>query len=87
LQFDLRKAYDYLKQQQAEANDFYFITRDTGDPKVGLRQEAFTPPEKTQRPDQRQDALRLGWSSTALPGRMKPCLSGKAKSSARVSYL
>jgi len=37
LQFDLRKAYDYLKRQQTEAHDFYFITRDTGDSKVGLR--------------------------------------------------
>ena len=43
LQFDLRKAYDYLKRQQTEAHDFYFITRDTGDPKVGLRARAIYP--------------------------------------------
>jgi trans-2,3-dihydro-3-hydroxyanthranilate isomerase len=36
------KGYDYLKQQ-AEVPDFYFITRDTGDPKVGLRARCIYP--------------------------------------------
>jgi trans-2,3-dihydro-3-hydroxyanthranilate isomerase len=43
LQFDVRKAYDYLKRQQMEVHDFYFTTRDTGDPKVGLRARMIYP--------------------------------------------
>jgi trans-2,3-dihydro-3-hydroxyanthranilate isomerase len=43
LQFDLRKAYDYLKRQPTEVHDFYFITRDTGDTKVGLRARGIYP--------------------------------------------
>jgi trans-2,3-dihydro-3-hydroxyanthranilate isomerase len=41
LHFDLQKASAYLKRQQPECDDFYFITRDTGDPKVGLRARAI----------------------------------------------
>ena len=40
---DFWKGYDYLKRQQAEVPDFYFITRDTGDPKVGLRARCIYP--------------------------------------------
>ncbi len=43
LQLDLRKAYDYLNQHQTGASGFYFITRDTGDPKIGLRARAIFP--------------------------------------------
>jgi len=43
LHFDFQKAYGYLKRQQTEVHDFYFITRDTGDPKVGLRARAIYP--------------------------------------------
>ena len=37
LQLDFQKASAYLKNQKAEASDFYFVSRETGDPKVGLR--------------------------------------------------
>jgi trans-2,3-dihydro-3-hydroxyanthranilate isomerase len=33
-----KKAYDYLKQQKLpDTGDFYYVTRDTGDPAIGLR--------------------------------------------------
>jgi trans-2,3-dihydro-3-hydroxyanthranilate isomerase len=43
LHFDFQKAYGYLKRQQTEVHDFYFITRDTGDSKVGLRARGIYP--------------------------------------------
>jgi trans-2,3-dihydro-3-hydroxyanthranilate isomerase len=37
-----QKAYEYLKQEQGlELGDFYYVTRDTGDPKIGLRARAI----------------------------------------------
>ena len=39
---DFWKGYDYLKQQEG-VPDFYFITRDTGDPRVGLRARCIYP--------------------------------------------
>jgi trans-2,3-dihydro-3-hydroxyanthranilate isomerase len=39
-----RKAYDYLRQQKLPAlSDFYYVTRDTGDPAIGLRSRAIYP--------------------------------------------
>jgi trans-2,3-dihydro-3-hydroxyanthranilate isomerase len=43
LQLNLSKAYAYLKQLQTGASAFYFITRDTGDPKIDLRARAIYP--------------------------------------------
>lgn len=40
---DFWKGYDYLKRQEAGVPDFYFVTRDTGDPKVGLRARCIYP--------------------------------------------
>lgn len=37
LRFSFRRVYQYLAQHQVPARNFYFVTRDTGDPKVGLR--------------------------------------------------
>jgi trans-2,3-dihydro-3-hydroxyanthranilate isomerase len=42
LKFDLRKAYDYLRQHR-QGGGFYFITRDTCDPGIGLRARAIFP--------------------------------------------
>jgi trans-2,3-dihydro-3-hydroxyanthranilate isomerase len=39
---DFWKGYDYLKQQEG-VPDFYFITRDTGDPRVGIRARCIYP--------------------------------------------
>ena len=41
MRFDFQKAYGYLQRQESKVNDFYFITRDTGDPKIGLRARAI----------------------------------------------
>jgi trans-2,3-dihydro-3-hydroxyanthranilate isomerase len=43
LQLNLGEAYAYLKQRQTGASAFYFITRDTGDPRIGLRARAIYP--------------------------------------------
>jgi trans-2,3-dihydro-3-hydroxyanthranilate isomerase len=32
-----QKAYDYLSRQKLPELDFYYVTRDTGDPGIGLR--------------------------------------------------
>jgi trans-2,3-dihydro-3-hydroxyanthranilate isomerase len=42
MRFDFQKAYGYLQRQQSKVNDFYFITRDTGDPKL-VRARAIYP--------------------------------------------
>jgi trans-2,3-dihydro-3-hydroxyanthranilate isomerase len=39
---DFWKGYDYLKQQEG-VPDFYLITRDTGDPRVGIRARCIYP--------------------------------------------
>ena len=37
-----QKAYEYLKQEEGlELGDFYYVTRDTGDPNIGLRARAI----------------------------------------------
>ncbi len=37
-----QKAYEYLRQEKGmELGDFYYVTRDTGDPKIGLRSRAI----------------------------------------------
>ena len=37
-----QKAYEYLRQEAGlELGDFYYVTRDTGDPKIGLRARAI----------------------------------------------
>lgn len=39
-----QKAYEYLKQEEGlELGDFYYVTRDTGDAKIGLRARAIYP--------------------------------------------
>lgn len=39
-----QKAYDYLNRQEGlKLEDFYYVTRDTGDPKIGLRARAIFP--------------------------------------------
>jgi trans-2,3-dihydro-3-hydroxyanthranilate isomerase len=43
LQPGLRMAYEYMKLHEKEANPFYFVTRDTGDPKIGLAARAIYP--------------------------------------------
>jgi len=70
LQFDLRKAYDYLKRQQTEANDFYFIARDTGDPKVGLRARGIY--SNRRRPSDRIS----GRMHFGLDGQVRRCPAG-----------
>jgi trans-2,3-dihydro-3-hydroxyanthranilate isomerase len=42
LRLDLRKVYEYLGRQEPKC-DFYYITRDTHDPEVGLRTRSITP--------------------------------------------
>lgn len=37
-----QKAYEYLRQEEGlKLGDFYYVTRDTGDPKIGLRARAI----------------------------------------------
>jgi trans-2,3-dihydro-3-hydroxyanthranilate isomerase len=43
LQLNLSKAYGYLEQHKTGAFGFYFITRDTDDPKIDLRARAIYP--------------------------------------------
>jgi trans-2,3-dihydro-3-hydroxyanthranilate isomerase len=43
LRVDLEKVYNYLKWQGPIRRDFYYVTRDTGDPKVGLRARSIYP--------------------------------------------
>ena len=42
LRLDLRKVYEYLNRQEPKC-DFYYITRDTHDPDVGLRTRSIYP--------------------------------------------
>ena len=42
LHLDLRKVYEYLDRQQPKC-EFYYVTRDTGDPQVGLRTRLIFP--------------------------------------------
>ena len=42
LHLDLRKVYEYLDRQQPKC-EFYYVTRDTGDPEVGLRTRLIFP--------------------------------------------
>ncbi len=42
LRLDLRKVYEYLDRQQPKC-EFYYVTRDTGDPEVGLRTRLIFP--------------------------------------------
>lgn len=65
LRVDLQKVYDYLSWKEPIRRDFYYVTRDTGDAKVGCAQDPSTQRVKTQRPDQRQDAQRPGWLNMA----------------------
>lgn len=42
LQLAPQKAYEYLRQEKGmDLGDFYYVTRDTGDPKIGLRVRAI----------------------------------------------
>ena len=41
LHFDFERAYAYLKSQPTKVDDFYFICRETGDSKIGLRARAI----------------------------------------------
>jgi trans-2,3-dihydro-3-hydroxyanthranilate isomerase len=43
LRVNLEKVYDYLKWDGPIRRDFYYVTRDTGDPKVGLRARSIYP--------------------------------------------
>lgn len=38
-----RKAYEYLSRQEPRNADFYYVTRETGDPEIGLRARAIYP--------------------------------------------
>ncbi len=42
LRLDLRKVYEYLDRQVPKC-DFYYVTRDTSDPKIGLRARSMNP--------------------------------------------
>ena len=44
LHLDPQKVNNYLKAQNTERLGFYFVTRDTGDSKVGLRARGIFPP-------------------------------------------
>jgi trans-2,3-dihydro-3-hydroxyanthranilate isomerase len=43
LRVDLQKVYDYLSWKEPIRRDFYYVTRDTGDPKVLLRARSIYP--------------------------------------------
>lgn len=73
LQFDLRKAYDYLKRRRTGAHDFYFITRDTGDPKVGLRARAIYPVGEDPATGSAAGCTSAWIVKYGVAGRMKPC--------------
>jgi trans-2,3-dihydro-3-hydroxyanthranilate isomerase len=43
LRVNLEKVYEYLKWDGPIRRDFYYVTRDTGDPNVGLRARSIYP--------------------------------------------